>query len=81
MRRIVRLRADQREDQLVVGLIQAGRIDDVRVLDAVDEVGESDAPEFCRRARLGMMWYSGTWPPCTVTVETPETRFSGGLRS
>ena len=28
-------------------------------------------PAVCSRARLGTMWNSGTWPPCTSTVLTP----------
>ena len=39
----MRLRTHQREDQLVVGLVEAGRFDDVGVLHRVDEVGERDA--------------------------------------
>ena len=38
-------------------------------------------PAVCMRAMFGTMWNSGTLPPCTVTVLTPVTRFSGGFNS
>ena len=74
------LGADEAEDELMVGFVEAGRVDDVRGLDGVDEIGDGDAGGL-RRARLGTMWNSGTWPPWTMTVLTPSTRLSGGLRS
>ncbi len=47
---IMRLRADQAEDELVVCLVQAGRIDDVRSLDCVDEI---------KRGNAGCLQFSG----------------------
>ena len=35
--------ADQPEDQLVIGFVEAGRLDEVGLLDGVDEVGDGDA--------------------------------------
>ena len=32
-------------------------------------------------AGSGVMWNSGSWPPCTTTVATPFKRFSRGFRS
>ncbi len=40
---VVGLRADEAEDELVVGFVEAGRVDDVGGLDGVDEVEERDA--------------------------------------
>ena len=40
---VMRLRTDQREDELVVGLVETGRFDDVGVLHRIDQVGEGDA--------------------------------------
>ncbi len=40
---VVGLRADEAEDELVVLLVEAGRVDDVGGLDGVDEVEEGDA--------------------------------------
>ena len=39
---IVHLRSDEPQDQLVVGFVKAGRIDDVRSLDGIDEVLNGD---------------------------------------
>ncbi len=42
LRGVVSLRTDETEDELVVGFIEAGRVDDVGGLDGVDEIEESD---------------------------------------
>ena len=34
--------ADQREDELVIGFVEAGRLDEVGLLDGVDEVGDGE---------------------------------------
>ena len=77
---VVHLRAHEPEDELMVGFVEAGRVDDIRGLDGVDEIGDGDAGGLQAR-EFGTMWNSGTWPPCTVTVLTPSTRLSGGFRS
>ena len=43
LRGVVGLRADEAEDQLMVGFVEAGRVDDVGGLDGVDEIEERDA--------------------------------------
>ena len=43
LRGVVSLRADEAEDELVIGFVEAGRVDDVGGLDGVDEVEEGDA--------------------------------------
>jgi hypothetical protein len=48
---IVRLRSHQRQDQLVVGLVEAGRVDNVGSLHRVHQVG-SVTPEFCRQRQV-----------------------------
>ena len=40
---VVRLRADEAEDELMIGFVQAGRIDDVGSLNGIDEIEEGDA--------------------------------------
>ncbi len=40
---VVGLRADEAEDELMVGFVEAGRVDDVGGLDGVDEIEEGDA--------------------------------------
>ena len=77
---IVHLRAHQAQDELMVGFVQARRVTMFEAWMALTRSGMV-TPAACSRARLGTTWNSGTWPPCTVTVLTPATRFSGGFRS
>ena len=70
----------QAEIELMILLQQAGRIDEIRAPHRVENVGNR-TPAASSFAGSGVIWNSGSCPPCTTTVATPFSRLSRGFNS